>query len=53
MYISSFVINIHYKFYIIIDIHYKLCKDQIWLESRIGMDLGPGSPNNKFVDCGR
>ena len=29
------------------------CKDQIWLESRIEMDLGPGSPNNEFADCGR
>ena len=29
------------------------CKDQIWLESRIEMDLGPNSPNNKFIECGR
>ena len=29
------------------------CKDQIWLESRTGMDPGPRNPNNKFVECGR
>ena len=29
------------------------CKDQIWLEFRIGMDPGPRSPNNKFIECGR
>ena len=29
------------------------CKDQIWLESRIGMDPGPRNPNNKFVECRR
>ena len=29
------------------------CKDQIWLESRIGMDPGPHSPNNKFIECRR
>ena len=29
------------------------CKDQLWLEPRIGMNLGPKSPNNKFVESGR
>ena len=29
------------------------CKDQIWLGPRIGTDLGPKSPNNKFVESGR
>ena len=29
------------------------CKDQFRLESRIGMDPGPRSPNNKFIECGR
>ena len=28
------------------------CKDQIWLEPKIGMDPGPQSPNNKFVEGG-
>ena len=28
------------------------CKDQIWLEPRTGMDPGPQSPNNKFVESG-
>ena len=29
------------------------CKDQIWLGSRIGMDLSPNDPNNEFIECGR
>ena len=29
------------------------CKDQIWLESKTGMDPGSRSPNNKFVECRR
>ena len=29
------------------------CKDQIGLEPRTEMDLGPKSPNNKFVESGR
>ena len=29
------------------------CKDQIWLESRVGTDLSPNSPNDKFIECGR
>ena len=29
------------------------CKDQIWLGSRIGMDLSPNNPNKKFIECGR
>ena len=28
------------------------CKDQIWLEPKTGMDPGPQSPNNKFVESG-
>ena len=32
---------------------YGRCKDQVWLESRIGMDPGPQAPNNKFVEFGR
>ena len=31
----------------------KSCKDQFWLEPKIGMDPGPKSPNNKFVESGR
>ena len=27
------------------------CKDQIWLESKTGMDPGPRSPNNEFIEC--
>ena len=27
------------------------CKDQIWRESKTGMDPGPRSPNNEFVEC--
>ena len=29
------------------------CKDQNWLESRTGMDPGPRSPNDKFIECRR
>ena len=29
------------------------CKDQLWLEPRIGMDPDPKSLNNKFVESGR
>ena len=27
------------------------CKDQIWYESKTGMDPGPRSPNNEFIEC--
>ena len=27
------------------------CKDQIGLESKTGMDPGPRSPNNEFIEC--
>ena len=27
------------------------CKDQIWRESKTGMDPGPHSPNNEFIEC--
>ena len=27
------------------------CKDQIWLESKTGVDPGPRSPNNEFIEC--
>ena len=30
----------------------KNCKDQIWFEPKRGMDPGPQSPNNKFVEDG-
>ena len=33
-------------------IHLHQCKDQIWLEPKIGMGPGPQSPNNKFLECG-
>ena len=26
------------------------CKDRIWLESKTGMDPGPRSPNNEFIE---
>ena len=29
------------------------CKDQFRLEPRTGMDPGPKSPNNKFIESGR
>ena len=29
------------------------CKDPIWLESKTGMDPGPRSPNNEFIECGK
>ena len=29
------------------------CKDQIWRESKTGMDPGPRSPNNEFIECGK
>ena len=29
------------------------CKDPIWLESKKGMDPGPRSPNNEFIECGK
>ena len=27
------------------------CKDQNRLESKTGMDPGPRSPNNEFIEC--
>ena len=30
---------------------YKNCKDKIWLESKTGMDPGPRSSNNEFIEC--
>ena len=41
-----------YKLTIIPLLHNR-CKYQICLESRTGVDPGPQSPNNKFVECGR
>ena len=29
------------------------CKDQFRLRSNTGMDPGPRSPNNEFVECGK
>ena len=31
----------------------KYCKDQFRLRSNTGMDPGPRSPNNEFVECGK
>ena len=39
------------RFYICKFIFYTMCKDQIWLESKTGMDPGSRSPNNKFIEC--
>ena len=30
-----------------------LCKDQFRLRSNTGMDPGPRSSNNEFVECGK
>ena len=30
-----------------------MCKDQFRLRSNTGMDPGPRSPNNEFVECGK
>ena len=30
-----------------------ICKDQFRLRSNTGMDPGPRSPNNEFVECGK
>ena len=38
------------KIYIYIYIY---CKDQFRLKSNTGMDPGPRSPNNEFVECGK
>ena len=29
------------------------CEDQLWLKPGTGMDPGPRSPNNKFIESGR
>ena len=29
------------------------CKDQFRFRSNTGMDPGPRSPNNEFVECGK
>ena len=41
-----------YKKFIYIYI-YIYCKDQLWLKPGTGMDPGPRSPNNKFIESGR
>ena len=43
--------GIHSLGYCISDFVY--CKDQFWLGSKIRLDFGPISPNNKFVERGR
>ena len=42
--------NIHTHTYIHIYI-YIYCKDQNWYESKAGVDPGPRSPNNEFIEC--
>ena len=37
--------------FIYIYIYIYICKDLIWLESKTGMDPGPRSPNNEFIEC--
>ena len=32
---------------------FDMCKDQFRLRSNTGMDPGPRSPNNEFVECGK
>ena len=39
--------------YIYIYIYIYICKDQFRLRSNTGMDPGPRSPNNEFVECGK
>ena len=34
-------------------IAFTYCKDQFRLRSNTGMDPGPRSPNNEFVECGK
>ena len=59
----SFLISIGFKFYIKWTLPtyssfkkiyiYNHCKDQFRLRSNTGMDPGPRSPNNEFVECGK
>ena len=37
----------------ILYIYIYICKDPIWFESKTGMDPGPRSPNNEFIECGK
>ena len=35
------------------EIKHCICKDQFRFRSNTGMDPGPRSPNNEFVECGK
>ena len=50
----NFYLNKLFKLFILlkeINKIIKTCKDQIWYESKTGMDPGPRSPNNEFIEC--
>ena len=34
-------------------IHFRYCRDQLWLKPGIRMNPDPRSPNNKFIESGR
>ena len=47
---TGFVQIMHF-FYFSFQFLYRSCKDQIWRESKTGMDPGPRNPNNEFIEC--
>ena len=54
IWLNRSIVTINVTFQLLyIYIYIYICKDQIWLGPRTETDLGPKSPNNKFVESGR
>ena len=49
--LENFIISFFDISFNLLYIYIYICKDQIGLESRTGMDPGLRSPNNKFIEC--
>ena len=51
MYIDGHVFSYEYLYVYACKMDIIYCKDQIWREFKTGMDPGPRSPNNEFIEC--
>ena len=45
---NNLLLNLYFEIFT-----FRLCKDQFRFRSNTGMDPGPRSPNNEFVECGK
>ena len=48
---SNFITDYEQHFWVYKEFVIYICKDQNRLESKTGMDPGPRSPNNEFIEC--